>query len=693
MESSPGSGSGSPSAHGNNIKHFKKAFLVEYERKESHNSGEPEDSNSSESSSHSSTASSSSGSISFANALPKSIDSNFFKRKLDLYKDEASSSDSDSKNLDSKKKKSDTKPKSDAKAKSSNASRKKTYCVCKSTDGKRFMIACDNCDEWFHGDCVGVSQSLSKRIKAYFCPQCRADKKSLKIKYTSKYQELSKSLSREKAQQLASSHNDQSYSKFYAETQTRLKKEADLNKKAQTKSKRESSPVHEKTAEVKVEQKFYGKTNVSGEDIENFMSAINKLNSESNLPATKMDHDYTVKQCDETASNCMQTDTGDEIQDETDSSDTQSSGKNVSEVDSDYEDSDSSLKNKKNVKNLKKNTKNKTKKCRPQIKVSKSSGASMTGCMGRARRSTDNLVRESKQTRAVGQCLGPECVSQAQMGSKYCSQECGMKLAKKRLDVFLKERYEQYNSIESLADKLNLNELERIDSQIGLMKKKLSELEKKHSQLDQLIDRAKHAKINPCVQKESDNCMDSNEIEMYCVTCGQQCSEKQALKHMEKCFNKIESQAFFASFYKSNLEGKAMFCDYYNAQTKMYCKRLKVMCPEHEKERKIGDEEVCGYPLAKRDNLFEDCEEEICLAPKRSCSLHFKWEKLRRALIDLDRLRTYIKLEELVEQKRTNETALNQRKDLFSVLLHKTVIHDKADSISRPVAIDSQALA
>jgi len=51
---------------------------------------------------------------------------------------------------------------------------------------------------------------------------------------------------------------------------------------------------------------------------------------------------------------------------------------------------------------------------------------------------------------------------------------------------------------------------------------------------------------------------------------------------------KLESQAFFGSFYKTHIEGKSMFCDFYNTQTKMYCKRLKVMCPEHEKEKKVS---------------------------------------------------------------------------------------------------------
>lgn len=116
--------------------------------------------------------------------------------------------------------------------------------------------------------------------------------------------------------------------------------------------------------------------------------------------------------------------------------------------------------------------------------------------------------------------------------------------------------------------------------------------------------------------------------------------EKIALKHMEKCFNKVESQAFFGSYFKTRIDGQSMFCDYYNPQTKMYCKRLKVICPEHEKEKKVNDDEVCGCPLPKPTHVLDDSENEICLASKRTCSLHFKWEKMRRAHIDLEKLRT-----------------------------------------------------
>ncbi|KAI8327123.1 hypothetical protein BD560DRAFT_418682 [Blakeslea trispora] len=47
------------------------------------------------------------------------------------------------------------------------------YCICKSPyDGTRFMIACDKCDQWFHGECIGISEKQGEFIDLYFCEDC-----------------------------------------------------------------------------------------------------------------------------------------------------------------------------------------------------------------------------------------------------------------------------------------------------------------------------------------------------------------------------------------------------------------------------------------------------------------------------------------------------------------------------------------
>lgn len=47
-------------------------------------------------------------------------------------------------------------------------------------------------------------------------------------------------------------------------------------------------------------------------------------------------------------------------------------------------------------------------------------------------------------------------------------------------------------------------------------------------------------------------------------------------------------------------------------------------------------DEVCGCPLVK--NVFE-LTGEYCRVSKRKCNKHYNWEKLRRAEVDLERVR------------------------------------------------------
>ena len=64
------------------------------------------------------------------------------------------------------------------------------------------------------------------------------------------------------------------------------------------------------------------------------------------------------------------------------------------------------------------------------------------------------------------------------------------------------------------------------------------------------------------------------------------CYERRCFTRLVSWFQ-FESQTSFGSHYKTRIEGDSMFCDFYNAQQRTYCKRLKVLCPEHLKEPKV----------------------------------------------------------------------------------------------------------
>uniref|UniRef100_A0A8C4NEM5 Death-inducer obliterator 1 n=1 Tax=Eptatretus burgeri TaxID=7764 RepID=A0A8C4NEM5_EPTBU len=52
----------------------------------------------------------------------------------------------------------------------------KLWCICREPYNNRFMICCDRCEDWFHGDCVGISvargRQMEKHGEDYICPNC-----------------------------------------------------------------------------------------------------------------------------------------------------------------------------------------------------------------------------------------------------------------------------------------------------------------------------------------------------------------------------------------------------------------------------------------------------------------------------------------------------------------------------------------
>lgn len=47
------------------------------------------------------------------------------------------------------------------------------YCLCRRPDTGTFMIGCDGqCDDWFHGKCVGIEERDKNLIEKFMCPRC-----------------------------------------------------------------------------------------------------------------------------------------------------------------------------------------------------------------------------------------------------------------------------------------------------------------------------------------------------------------------------------------------------------------------------------------------------------------------------------------------------------------------------------------
>lgn len=51
------------------------------------------------------------------------------------------------------------------------------------------MIACDACEEWYHGDCININEKEAKHIRQYFCPRCCEEDPTLQTRWRTKRDE------------------------------------------------------------------------------------------------------------------------------------------------------------------------------------------------------------------------------------------------------------------------------------------------------------------------------------------------------------------------------------------------------------------------------------------------------------------------------------------------------------------------
>ena len=78
----------------------------------------------------------------------------------------------------------------------------KLYCLCQEP-ATFSMIPCHKCQNWFHGECVGLTRQKASTVKQFFCPLCIDKDPSLVTTFESRA-EREAMMKKERGQQLSS---------------------------------------------------------------------------------------------------------------------------------------------------------------------------------------------------------------------------------------------------------------------------------------------------------------------------------------------------------------------------------------------------------------------------------------------------------------------------------------------------------
>ncbi|XP_073835335.1 CXXC-type zinc finger protein 1-like [Musca autumnalis] len=465
------------------------------------------------------------------------------------------------------------------------------YCICRTSDCSRFMICCDGCEEWYHGDCINITEKEAKHIKHYYCQRCKEEDPSLQTVF--------------RVVPIEKTANPMGTTAIPVEQQEKRKKSKDLS-----------------AANDGGGGKVHTKVNLCG-------TCEGCRTPNCNVCEACRIRVGHKPRCEKRV--CL-------VQLQAELTGQVPPPRPVKE--------------------------------RKKVKPNKER-------QRKRKRSLTPEVFNNPELEGIRQCYGPGCRRNARPQSKYCNDECGLNLATARIFQVLPQRVQEWNLTRCRAEEENKKQLDQIRSKQSLVRFALAELDKRHQELDMVVERAKHSTLDPNLKEHNDI---EDEQSMYCITCGHEIHSRTAIKHMEKCFNKYESQASFGSIFKTRIEGQSMFCDFYNPASKTYCKRLKVLCPEHCKDPKVSDTDVCGCPLVS--NVFTPTG-EFCRAPKKSCYKHYVWEKIRRAEIDLERVRQWLKMDELLEQERQIRHQMASRAGVLGLMLHSTYNHEVMEELCR----------
>lgn len=368
------------------------------------------------------------------------------------------------------------------------------YCICQSRDSGSFMICCDCCEKWYHTSCLGITRSFAKNVKTFYCFVCQNKNPDLKIEYVKDSSKKKRDKSKVSIGLLLSNHIQRA-----CLMQRDVIDDFPLSYPPLKDRKHAKKRKHQSDEETESDdsQKRIKREELDDSDDEFRPSgnqAVSHETKKSKKQATSSKRGR--KKADEKSK---------ASKDEHKTKNWRGAGRKPKEYLK-----EKSLNKEANVKTEKRKYERKEKKDKK-----------------------DDKDRDEKEDeKAPRHCIGPACINQAIKNSKYCSDACGVALARKRIIEILPGKIEQWKAIPSKSDELNHKQLERLRKEFIDTRAALEELDRRKQELERIIAISKE--IQPMTEEECNEqeCELDSELSTYCVTCGHEVNYRNAARHM-----------------------------------------------------------------------------------------------------------------------------------------------------------------
>ncbi|MFH4978155.1 hypothetical protein AB6A40_004864 [Gnathostoma spinigerum] len=574
------------------------------------------------------------------------------------------------------------------------------YCICGSGEESTFMIQCDYCSNWFHGSCLQISRAYAKRIEKFACPLCTKRDPSLETTYFKK-EKIEKK--KDRCGETESAPN-------------RLGRERDSASSSAIGSRKSSvdegcSPVH-------------------FANLEKCNNCINCFRAENcgKCSNCEIGKEPCIKRI------CVQSSFGKaktiaaavagRSQQNISSpgpgrprKDGRPKGSNVYLGEARSYGNASSASFGSHLREKKKRGRKKSIKTEknPAGRPGPRSSDSLPARYANGNNDSDisyrhvgtnrTLSLEERRRRAsvayLGyrqhpeiqpedeprQCFGPGCINSARRNSKYCSEECGMNLARKRLRNILPSRVEDFWRDMPHATVRSLQQRAELEAQIQQLTNQTRILGSYQKEVQKYITLICNVEPTENGENESSAEMD---FTMNCAVCAMEFPAKQITKHVERCFVRTERQCSYGTSTKSTVNPYNILCNEYNKSNDTYCRRLRVVCSEHYRPGLEDNLKVCGYPFVWGENecrpfskMYTDMdqliEKGICKRRKKHCQLHHNWAQNVLGLIDVELYNHLLKLDECFEKKRWLQANESMRGDVLSLICNRRIVHNSDD--------------